>query len=102
MIISLRHKDNNLTKQAKIGFSWTVFFFGWIVPFVRGDSKWGVIMLLLSFVTAGISNWVFVFIYNKIYLNELFEQGYIPADNFSILALEKKGMMVTRSNSNYE
>ncbi len=29
-------------------FSWTTFFFGFIVPLVRGDLKWALIMVAIS------------------------------------------------------
>ena len=35
-------------KVVKIGFSWTVFFFGSLVPLFRGDLKWFFIMLIAS------------------------------------------------------
>lgn len=27
-------------KQVKVGYSWTVLFFGFFVPLIRGDWKW--------------------------------------------------------------
>lgn len=63
-------------KEVKEGFSWTVLFWGIFPPLFRGDWKWLLIMLILAFFTAGISNLVFPFIYNKLYINDLIEKGY--------------------------
>ena len=69
--------DNGVTKQVKKGFSWTMLFFGIFVPLIRGDIKWFVISLVAAFVTVGISWLVFPFIYNKLYLNDLLNKGYV-------------------------
>ena len=46
-------EKNGLRKEVKVGFSWTVFFFGLFVPLFRGDLKWAAIMffgtILLGF-----------------------------------------------------
>lgn len=85
-----------LTKEVKVGFSWTTFFFGFFPALFRGDLKWAAIMFIISLLiggfTAGIgalvSGIVFSFIYNKIYIKELIEKGYQPADEQARAALE--------------
>lgn len=70
------------------GFSWTTFFFRFIVPLVRGDIKWVLIMVAISIavgvptmgIGAFISDIVFLFVYNKIYIKELLVKGYKPAN----------------------
>lgn len=81
----LKH-ESGLIKEVKIGFSWTTLFFGLFVPLIRGDLKWALIMfgiaLLAGIPTSGIgsliSNLVFAFIYNKLYVRDLLEKGYRP------------------------
>ncbi len=63
--------DIGMVKECKVGFSWTILLFGFFPPFFRGDWKWGLIRLVLAFFTGGLSNLVFCFIYNKIYINGL-------------------------------
>ena len=63
-------------KEAPVGFSWTVFFFGFFPPLFRGDWKWFFIILLLALITMGLSSFVFMFIYNKIYIKDLIGAGY--------------------------
>ena len=78
-------------KECVTGFSWTTFFFGLIVPLVRGDLKWAAILFVLCLVigipTFGIGglivNTVFAFFYNKIFIRNLMTRGFIPADETS-------------------
>lgn len=63
-------------KEAPVGFSWTVFFFGFFPPMFRGDWKWAIIMFLLALITVGLSNLVFMFIYNKLYIKDLVGAGF--------------------------
>lgn len=63
-------------KEAPVGFSWTVFFFGFFPPLFRGDWKWAVIMFLLAMITMGLSGLVFMFIYNSLYIKDLVASGF--------------------------
>jgi len=97
MRVRLENEYGNI-KECKIGFSWTVFFFGFFVPFVRGDFKWGVIMLLADVITAiftfGIGtvfiNFCFCLFYNKTYINDLLSKGYKPCTETDESILKQK------------
>ncbi|MGF9699437.1 MULTISPECIES: DUF2628 domain-containing protein [Paenibacillus] len=86
-----------VTKNVKVGFSWTTLFFGFLPALFRGDLKWAVIMFLIAAAlgafTFGIGAWVsgivFSFVYNKIYIKELLEKGYRPANGESQAVLER-------------
>ncbi|AWP29407.1 hypothetical protein PVOR_07870 [Paenibacillus vortex V453] len=88
--------DAGVTKQVKVGFSWTTLFFAFFPALFRGDLKWAVIMFILSAVfgsfTLGIGAWisgiVFSFVYNKIYIKEMLEKGYRPATEDARVVLE--------------
>lgn len=90
MVVTLIHERTNLTKQAKVGFSWTTLFFGFFPALFRGDFKWAIIQCLLNICTFGVSSLVFAFIYNKIYVTELIEKGYKAADLSSTSILKAK------------
>ena len=86
MNITLKNQ-NGLSKNVKVGFSWTTFFFGFLPALFRGDSKWAAIMLISELVVgsftfgigATIIGIIFSFIYNKIYIKDLIEKGYAPS-----------------------
>lgn len=82
------------SKPVKLGFSWTMFFFGCLVPLFRGDIKWFFLSLLLPFVTFFLSWLVLPFIYNKIYIKEMFEKGWMPGDDMSKNLMKQKGIVV--------
>ena len=74
--IIFKNPNTGAIKEAPVGFSWTVFFFGFFPPLFRGDWKWAVIMLIIAMITFGLSNLVFMFIYNKLYIKELVGSGF--------------------------
>lgn len=92
MIVQLVNDEGQL-RTAKVGFSWTVFFFGFLVPLIRGDAKWAVIMFLASVLTLCLVQFVFSFIYNGIYVRDLLGRGYRPADDYSRAVLIAKGYL---------
>lgn len=65
------------TKIAPVGFSWTVFFFAIFPPAFRGDWKWFIIIALLNCISFGFAGMVVAFFYNRIYINELLQEGYV-------------------------
>lgn len=94
MSIKLKHKDTGVVKNAPTGFSWTSLFFGFFPPLLRGDVKWFILAMIIAVFTFGISWLILPFIYNKIYIKNLMEIGYIPADDESKEFLIKKRIMV--------
>lgn len=93
MKVFLKHQSG-MVKESKVGFSWTVFFFGFLPPFFRGDWKWGLIILILASFTLGFSTLIFCFIYNRLYIKDLLQAGYAPADEHSRAILVQKGYIV--------
>ena len=80
-------------KRVKLGFCWTMLFFGFLVPLFRGDFKWTILSLLLSIVTFGLAWLVLPFIYNRIYIKEMFEKGWCPGDDMSKNLMKIKGIV---------
>ncbi|MFG6204865.1 hypothetical protein [Pseudomonas retamae] len=74
--VVFKNPNTGAMKEAPIGFSWTVFFFSFLPPLFRGDIKWAAIMFVLACMTFGLSNIVFMFIYNKLYVRDLIGAGY--------------------------
>ena len=92
MIIRLEDTAGQL-RTAKVGFSWTVLFFGFCVPIFRGDAKWAVIMFFASVLTVWIANIILSFTYNGTYIRDLLSKGYVPADEESQRILVSKGFI---------
>jgi len=72
----MENADTGISKTAPVGFSWTTFFFGPFPAYLRGDIKWGTIMIIAAFFTGGISSLIFCFIYNKTYIQDLLTKGF--------------------------
>ncbi|MDQ0195855.1 DUF2628 domain-containing protein [Paenibacillus wynnii] len=95
-------------KEVKVGFSWTTFFFGFFPALFRGDLKWAAIMLITAIAvgifTAGIGAWIpgiiFSFVYNKVFIKEMLEKGYRPADEHSQAILQGKGIISFAAKQN--
>lgn len=93
---------NNIIKKGYVGFSWTMLFFSFFVPLIRGDWKWlGIILgtyVLLSVLTAGyggsIVGIIFAFMYNKFHIIDLLEgQRYEPATDRDRQLLVRAGIL---------
>ena len=85
--------DVGMIKECKVGFSWTTFFFGIFPALFRGDWKWALIQFGCSMITFGLSTWVFCFLYDKLYINDLVEKGYRPASETDRQILANKGFI---------
>ena len=92
MIVTLQDPMGQV-RTAKVGFSWTVFFFGFFVPICRGDLKWTVIMFIASVCTVWLANLVLCFTYNGTYIRGLLDKGYYPTDDYSKNILRSKGFI---------
>lgn len=104
-------KKEGVVKSCPLGFSWTVLFFGWLVPMVRLDFFWGFILLggrlVLPWFWEGMEYEVFglafrfdlsivlqlfmAFFYNALHIGLLLETGYMPQtdDDMQLLIQQK-------------
>lgn len=91
MTLTMKNPHNGKIREAPIGFSWTVLFFGCLPALFRSDWKGFVIMLILALFTFGLSGLVFAFIYNSMHAKALINDGYRAAgDAISIERAEAK------------
>lgn len=66
-------RKNNITKTIPEGFSFTTFFFGFLVMISRG--MWP--QAAISFLTFGLANFYYIFKINSIYKQKLLEDGWV-------------------------
>ncbi|WP_395318586.1 hypothetical protein [Fructilactobacillus frigidiflavus] len=106
MKISLVNPTTNQIKRAKIGFSWTTFFFGFWPALFRGNWLWFLVMLVAE-TLFGLKTYafgslivgiIFAFIYNKLYINGLLNNGWVAADAYSNQALISHGFIAANQN----
>lgn len=98
-MVNIENPVTNQVKQCKVGWSWTVFFFGFFPMLFRQDWKWLLITLvvdLLGLFTFGIvsfiANVILAVLYNKFYLTDLINAGWRPVDEASKNLLLAKGV----------
>ena len=95
--MKIRVKNNiGKTKEIKIGFSWSTFFFGVFVPLFRGDWKWFLIIIGIDLALT-ITGLIFImpllmlglaFFYNRLYAKDLYNKGYrglTPEENQELI-----------------
>lgn len=75
-VITLVNKKTNQMKLVPVGYSWTNLFFGFFVPLIRGDWKWGIIFLAVGIITWGFGSIITSFFYNKLYASDLLQDGF--------------------------
>lgn len=72
----LKNPYTGTVREAPVGFSWTVLFFGFFPPVFRSDWR-GFVMIFLFWLFAPVlSNFIFMFIYNRMYLKSLIRDGF--------------------------
>ena len=103
MAIEVNLEKYGHKKKGFLGFSWTAFFFNFLVPIFRADFKWFLIFIFpFIFVSLGtsldldfdnnfiafififpvfVSKFVLPFIYNKFYTKDLLKRGYLPPED---------------------
>lgn len=84
----IKFQKNGVTKEVKVGFSWTVFFFGWLVPLFRGMFA----QALLSLVTLNFASLYYMFALNKIQAEKLAADGWTIAESDKEMAFAKWGI----------
>jgi hypothetical protein len=74
--VRIIHSVSGMGKNGYVGFSWTYLLFGWFVPVIRGELGVGVLHLVITFVSFGLSQLIFPFLYNRQYMNRMLTTGW--------------------------
>ena len=93
--IVIQHRESGLLKSGYYGFSWTYFFFGFLVPVFRGELGVGALHLLFTVFTLGIWQIVMCFIYNKQYMTRMLTGGWRLAGSESENKLAEMALKIS-------
>lgn len=74
--VRIIHRDSGLVKTGYIGYSWTYLLFGWFVPLIRGELGIAVLHLVITVFSAGLSQLIFPFIFNRQYMQRMLTAGW--------------------------
>ena len=75
--VLVKHEQSGLQKSGYVGYCLTYYFFGWLVPIIRGEIGIGVLHLVLTVVSLGAFQFlVMPFLYNKQYMTRLLTSGW--------------------------
>ena len=86
-MITLTNPNTGAIKKATTGYSWWTFWFGFLCPLFRGDLKWSGIFFVAAVFISLILNGnpvatacgpIFGFFYNKLYIKDLINKGWLP------------------------
>ena len=75
--VRIIHSVSGIAKNGYVGYSWTYLLFGWFVPVVRGELGVGVLHLVITLVSFGLSQLIFPFLYNRQYMNRMLTNGWV-------------------------
>jgi hypothetical protein len=78
--VRIIHSVSGIGKNGYLGYSWTYLCFGWFVPVVRGELGVGVLHLVITLVSFGLSQLIFPFLYNRQYMNRMLTSGWVLDD----------------------
>lgn len=92
--VLIKHTQSGLVKSGYVGFCWTYWFFGWLVPVIRGEIGVGVLHLILTICTFGLFQIIMAFLYNKQFMTRQLTSGWVLSDTeeLNILAKTKLGI----------
>ena len=70
--MKVKFTKNGITQTVKVGFSWTVFFFGWVALLIRKQYVYAAV----GFFTFNLASFGIMFFANKAKAHDLIEQGW--------------------------
>lgn len=95
--VLIKHQQSGLVKKGYVGYCWTYFFFGWLVPTFRGEIGIGILHLILTTFTFGFFQIVMPFLYNKQFMTRQLIAGWQLSDDESLMAVARLKLGIARS-----
>lgn len=94
--VIIKHAPSGMVKRGVYGFSWTYLLFGWFVPLFRGELGVAALHLLFTFITFGLWQLIFCFLYNKHYMTRMLTNGWVLNDTEKSTAKAELALGVVR------
>lgn len=101
--VFLKNPRTGQMREAPVGYSWTMFFFGFFPPLLRGDWVIAIIIFILSLALFFVflpfaPSLVMSFFYNKMYLRRMINEGFEATGGTADLAMieRKVGFTIPR------
>lgn len=103
MTITLKNKNTGIIKQTSTGINWAIILIGFLGTLVKLDQKYFFIMIAVDLLLAFLFPPVIIgftigmaIAYNKLYIKDLINQGFIPADDNSAKILREKNLYIAQ------
>jgi len=99
--LTLKNQNSEEIKQVKVGYSWTVFFWGCIPSLIRKDWMGALVILVLNLFVSYlvgaygllVADAIIGALYNKNYISRLLKDGFVPVS-------EQDKSLLTKNNIN--
>lgn len=95
--VLIKHQQSGLVRKGYVGYCWTYFFFGWLVPIFRGEIGVGVLHLLLTSVSLGLFQLVMPFLYNRQFMTRQLTSGWQLSDDETVMAEARLKLGIARN-----
>jgi len=70
------HTHSGITKEGYVGYCWTYYLFGFLVPLFRGEIGIALIHFILTLISFGLFQIIMPFLYNKQYMTRMLTAGW--------------------------
>lgn len=107
MKVELKNYNTGEIKQVKVGYSWTVFFWGFLPSLFRKDWLGALVIFVLNlFVSYLVGSYgllvadaIIGALYNKNYISRLLHDGYVPISNHDKSLLKQNNIIIYEENA---
>lgn len=98
--VELKNQNTEEIKQVKVGYSWTVFFWGFIPSLFRKDWMGALAIFVLNLFVSYlvgvygllVADAIIGALYNKNYISRSLKNGYVPNRDQDKLLLKKNNI----------
>ena len=70
------HSQSGITKEGYVGYCWTYYLFGFLVPLFRGEIGIALMHCVFTVISFGLFQIIMPFLYNKQYMTRMLTAGW--------------------------